>query len=524
MSSADLKIHPSQAGRRRVRPGRMWVWARRSTQALALIALLVGPLLGGWQRLDYARERSQWNDPGWDLAATFQQNLPVIASSDSIYRANRAIGGGIAAELFAVPLMDPLAGALALLGHPLSWVSIVALGLPVALGLLGGRIFCGWFCSFGILARTLDALTARVPWARHFAFPQQRRMRWLLLIGAVAASLLGSHLLFYLMLPYLLLQQSFYAAWLLGGGGAILGVLTGLLVAGLAFGPTAYCATLCPTGAVLSLLGRRRRVHLTQASQADCGRHCDLCHRACWLQLDPRAGDPGPDCDLCGRCVPSCPSTNLVLERARRVPVASALALLAALSIGAPVARADAAGEGRPTLLFEAELRRGSTTIAASAIDMTGAHSGLEWLETESGVDVSLFIGRGDPEPPGADGIVPSRDSYRGPLRIEVLRSSGERVASLEFDAANHPVSAQRRRIYRRRVPARLEPGDRIVVAAVPGWFEAEVAFEVPHPGTRTGLAQFGRYAAVSTLVFGGLLSLALVDFGRSAANRRRTQ
>ena len=33
-------------------PGRTWRWTRRATQLATLAVILVGPLLGGWQRLE----------------------------------------------------------------------------------------------------------------------------------------------------------------------------------------------------------------------------------------------------------------------------------------------------------------------------------------------------------------------------------------------------------------------------------------------------------------------------------------
>ena len=38
-----------------IAPGRSWRGLRRLTQALMIAAILVSPLLGGWQRLDRTR-------------------------------------------------------------------------------------------------------------------------------------------------------------------------------------------------------------------------------------------------------------------------------------------------------------------------------------------------------------------------------------------------------------------------------------------------------------------------------------
>jgi len=516
-------VNPRSAAQRndhlQIRPGKRWRWLRRSVQALALVALLVGPLLGGWQRLDYTRDRSSWRDSGWALPPTVQRHLSVSIAPETLLDANRAMGGGIAAELFAIPFMDPLAGTLALLGSGFSWRSLIALGLPIGIALLGGRVFCGWFCVFGILARGLDSIVARIPRYRFRSLPPQRWVRWLVLLAAVLASLFGGHLLLYLALPYLLVQQSVYAAWLLGGGSAVAGVLGGLIVAGLVFGPTLYCSAICPTGATLSLLGRRRVFRIYQPDEDACGKHCDLCSRACWLQLDPGSGDPGPDCDLCARCVPSCPRTNLVITRSSHIQSRAPLTLLAvgALALTIPNAPARARDELQPSLILDAETSRADVTIAASAIDYTGFRLDADWLVAKDGVELSVFIARGPLRPPGADGIIPNRETYRGPLQVEVVRASGEGPETIVLPQPNSPMSAQRRRIYRSQLPYRLEPGDRVRIAPIPGWFDETIDFEVPKRGSRIGAAPLARYFGVSVLGFSGLLALALVGPRTSA-------
>jgi hypothetical protein len=514
MKPSQAETPTRQSG---IEPGRAWRWARRSTQCLALFALVVGPVIGGWQRLDYTRERSSWSDVGWGLPVAIQQFLPVSISTDTLYEVNQVTGGGIAAELFAIPFMDPLAGALALLGGDASVRTLFALAIPIALALVGGRVFCGWFCAFGTLSRWIDALCARVPRYRPFALPRRRWLRWCVLGVAVSASLMGVHLLLYLLLPYLLLQQSIYAAWLLGGGSAIAAVLGGLLVAGVIFGPTAYCAAICPTGATLSLFGRRRVYRLAQPDPGRCGKHCDLCSRACWLQLDPGSGDPGPDCDLCARCVPSCPRTNLRITRAARPPAAVVVAW-AGWMILTSTLPAEARENVRPALVLDAEISRGDVTVSTSAVDFTGFRLDADWSVASTGVELSIFVARGELGRPDDDGIIPDRETYRGPLRVEIFRAMNTTAERIELEEPNSPISAQRRRIYRSRLPDQLFPGDRVRVAAIAGWLDEAVEFEVPSRGSRIKAVPFARYLTVSVLCFSGLLTLACVGGSRSEA------
>jgi len=497
-------------------PGPVYRWTRRLVQTLALLAVLVAPVLGGWQRSSRS-DMAAWDAGGFDLVASLRHALPVGAPAREAYELNLLKGGGIAHEYFGIAAMDPLAGTLSLLRGGFDGPALLAWLLPLSLGLIAGRAFCGWLCPFGTLSRWLDAALSLLPFAHRIALPKRRPVRYALIAAAVGAGLLGFHLLLYLMLPYLLLQQGVYALWLLGGGGAALGLLFGLLLAGVLFGPTTYCATLCPTGGVLALLGRARRLHLTLREPARCGRSCTLCSRACWLQLDPARGDPGPDCDLCGRCVPACPRTNLVVTgrppRKRLPVVRGAGAGIAALAIagllpqlGAPaVARADTAI--KPRLVLDQEVRRGGTTLAASVVDMTGVEL-VGQSGVDSGIVLSIFIARGKRARPHDDGLLPPRDVYRGPLTVEV--EHGQTVTRVPFAQPNAPRSTQGKAIYDVALPFTLGPGDAVHVLPVVGWLAAGERFVVPDRGTRTGAAVGAAYALAGLLIFGGLLSLSL--------------
>ncbi|MCA9772734.1 MAG: 4Fe-4S binding protein, partial [Myxococcales bacterium] len=313
-------------------PGWKWRWTRRITQSLAILAIVVTPFLGGWQRVDRSW-LAAWDARGWDLPGAVMERLPVGTPAERAYQALQFIGGGTAGDYISIAAIDPVAGAVAFARTSRTLPVLIAWLIPIFLALLAGRVFCGWFCPFGTLARAIRALQARLPWhPRAFEIPHRRPVRWILLAVAVGGGALGADLLTFAVLPHALIQQTAYGAWLLGGGGAVLGSLAGLVLAGFVFGPTTYCAALCPTGAALSLVGRARLFHVGQETPRDCGHGCHLCDNACWLQLHPSTGDPGPDCDACTRCFSVCPRTNL---RVGRGPSArpAALALIAGLGL-----------------------------------------------------------------------------------------------------------------------------------------------------------------------------------------------
>ena len=193
-------------------PGRGWRVFRRLTQSLIVLAVLLAPVLGGWQRMDRARLAAV-EDSGFNLPRPLLDRLPAGEPAASAYRVNRVLGGGIAMDVVGIPAMDPLAGGLAMIGSGWTLRSALALGLPVLLGLLAGRVFCGYLCVFGVLSRTLERFLMLFSPLPRFRTPKARPLRFGVLVISVLASLLGMHMVLYVSLPYLLLQQSVYAAW-----------------------------------------------------------------------------------------------------------------------------------------------------------------------------------------------------------------------------------------------------------------------------------------------------------------------
>lgn len=490
-------------------PGWKWRWARRATQSLAVVAILAAPLLGGWQRLD-ADALASFESPAIGLPPAIRGELPAGRAPGLARRANQLLGGGLGVEYLSVPIIDPVAGIAASLGARPGLRMLVALLLPVALAVVAGRVFCGWFCPFGLLSRSIDRTLALVRRRPPLALPKGRWLRWVLLAATALAALTGTHALLYLTLPHFLVQHSIYSVWLLGGGGALLGVLVGLLLAGLLFGPTAYCASLCPTGALLSLFGRLRRVRVAIGAPGACGAHCGLCTDACWLQLDPASGDPGPDCDVCTRCFASCPRTNLVVRAGDPAPRSLVpLVLLGALLAPAILPSEAAARERKPTLLLEVEREHSGVTLGLAIVDLTGVKVGIDAPERLEGVEVSVVLARG--ERGGADerGLLPARDVYSGPLRLQLVDAEGGELAERRFAAPNAPVSAPRRTLYRWRPGVALDPGDLVVVGAVAGWLESTTPFTIPRAGVSIAPMRFIAVALAAGLCFAGLLSLA---------------
>ncbi|MCB9752672.1 MAG: 4Fe-4S binding protein [Myxococcales bacterium] len=456
---------------------------------------------------------SAWDGHGWDLPAWLLQLLPVGEPAARAYTANVMIGGGTGVSYASIPMVDPVAGAIAMstgAGSEFSWLLVIAWSLPLLLALLLGRAFCGWMCPFGTLARGLESALERLPFRfPRYSIPKRRWHRFVLLGGALIAGALGLTTLLSVTLPHWLVQQSIYSIWLMGGGGAALGAVLGLLIAGVVFGPTTYCATLCPTGAALSLPGRRRVVRLQLVQATGCGKHCDLCDRACWLSLSPSTGAPGPDCDNCARCVEVCPQANLAVGVRRGPRRVAALAAFFVLLGGSSV-KAETADPGKPRLLLDARRAVNEVEVFVAVSDITGIELDANDGVTLEGVEVSAYVVRGPRGEADERGRLPEREFYRGPLVVDLERGDGSVLERLRFDEPTDPRSTPRRSIYRARVPFTLLAGDRVTLREIPGWTSARASFTLPERNVGQNRWRAFSFFAAGFLIFGGALSLTL--------------
>ena len=501
------------------RAGRLWRVLRRLTQLSVLIAVIGSPLLGGWQRLDRT-EMAAWSSDGWNLPDAALRQLPLGEAPARAYEALMLMGGGLGVDYFGIPAADPVA----LLAAPRSfeWTtrSLIALLIPILVAIIGGRVFCGWFCPFGFVARFFEWILGRLPWRpMPLRIPERRPVRWLLFLLAIGSGAVGLQSLAIVVLPHLLVQQSIYAAWLLGGGGAVIGALIALLVVSFFFGPTTYCALLCPTGAVLGFLGRKRLVCVTLADPALCRSTCDLCDRSCWLQLNPRSGNPGPDCDTCARCFSVCPQTNMRIGiGTRRSLKAHSSLVLFILSCSVFVQDVRARGEQKPQLILNGVTQNANTTIAATVVELTNVKVGIDSSQKHRGIELSVFVARGDiPHSVTDEALLRRRVVYRGPLVVE-LRLSDSTIQVIEFPEPNSPLSTPRRTIYRRYVDVVLGSGDVVAVRPISDWFTEEVKWTVPGKGNGGALR-----GVASALIHGAIyLGLTMVALALAGRTRRK--
>lgn len=196
-------------------------------------------------------------------------------------------------------------------------------GFLMLVGVLAGRMVCGWLCPFGLLQELLN----RIPSPKVVLPLWTRYIKYLIL------------LFFVLLLPALAtdaygLGVPYFCKWLCPAGTLEAAIPLSLKNAGIreALGGLfqwrllwmflllalsvvvhrAFCQTLCPLGAVYSLFNQFSffRIELDRGHCNQCGR----CSEVCYLRLPVLAGTNHPECIRCLKCVNNCPTGAMSWE------------------------------------------------------------------------------------------------------------------------------------------------------------------------------------------------------------------
>ncbi|MBK7857834.1 MAG: 4Fe-4S binding protein [Archangiaceae bacterium] len=242
--------------------------------------------------------------PAWHLHALSQWG-----------RAPGAIGPPGALSLFGLELIDPLAVTSVALARGPS-LSLVLLALPaLALVLVLGRFFCGWVCPYVPLLAASNSLR----WLLHrvglapLDLKLPRRTSWAVLVAVLGASALSGAQLWPLVYPPSVIGREAFRAVFFGGLGA------GALLIAFAFAfdslvsRAGFCRSLCPGGAMFSLLGAASPITVKLEREKCTG--CTACDVVCNLGQSPMTGRIDEGCERCGKCVASCPTSALRLGR-----------------------------------------------------------------------------------------------------------------------------------------------------------------------------------------------------------------
>jgi len=209
-------------------------------------------------------------------------------------------------------LISPLEGLESMLVSRQIYVPLlVGMLAPLVLATLLGRVFCSWVCPISFLAEAVATLRVRISGKNRFhdRLVLAKRLLWFALIGELLLSLiLGAPIFVFLSPPGLVgreLMLAVYSHRLAWEGILVVAILLLELLT-----RRFYCRYFCPLGALLALVGSKRR--LLVAHQTDLCTGCGRCAQACPLGLRPNLGETRTAyCWNCGVCIESCQTLAL---------------------------------------------------------------------------------------------------------------------------------------------------------------------------------------------------------------------
>lgn len=260
-----------------------WIFVSLHSPATLGEEVLVRPEIPGYSTPDWqaAYQRAapkpawhEWLDVGYLAAAL------AIASWLALRRRSRAgllllsvvsllwLGFWRRGCVCPIGAIQNVAAALADPGFMVPWTVLAIFLLPIGISLFFGRTFCAAVCPLGAIQELVAVRSVRVPWW----LEQVLGLIPYLYLGLAAIWAAGGARFF------ICQYDPFVNFFRLGGERGILIFGAGLLVVGVFVGRP-YCRFLCPYGAILGILSKCSKWHVSIAP--DPCINCRLCDQAC---------------------------------------------------------------------------------------------------------------------------------------------------------------------------------------------------------------------------------------------------
>ena len=200
--------------------------------------------------------------------------------------------------------------------------SFYVVGFLLAVGVLLGRVVCGFLCPFGLI----QELIHRIPSPKRRLPRWTRALKYVILVVFVglmpvlltdfmgmgqpafcqyicpSGTLLGA-------LPLLAMREELRDA--LGGLFLLKVFLLAVTLVGCVLVYRFFCKALCPLGAIYGVLNRVSLWRL-EVDERKCV-HCGKCARVCRMDVDPVRTPDSPECIRCGACAEACPAHAIKL-------------------------------------------------------------------------------------------------------------------------------------------------------------------------------------------------------------------
>ncbi|MCB9426503.1 MAG: hypothetical protein H6584_05685 [Flavobacteriales bacterium] len=241
---------------------------------------------------------------------------PVIAATSNN-------GSLWAYTIFGVPISDPL-GLLSEIISSVHFPIKYFLGglIPYILAIILGRFFCAWLCPMVIInaiCRPIRKLLLyfHVP-LLNIKIPIQTRA--IVFFGGLILSYFFGMWTWHFILPYISLTHEIFSLIIFQSLTIGAYFLLAIILFEIAVIPGQFCKSICPTGYLLSVIGKIRFVRL-KTNSAKCPQGCHNCYDACPINLYPKDNKLS-SCHLCMKCISSCPIKNInITANLKHAPV-----------------------------------------------------------------------------------------------------------------------------------------------------------------------------------------------------------
>ena len=237
----------------------------------------------------------------------------VVGKWDRRSEIMRYVEGDVwAAQIGRIKIVDPLSffGNVART-KKINGTLFKAAIVPIILTLILGKVFCSWICPMGLFFELNDKLRKSliklgVP-LLHWKMPHT--IKYIVLgVGLMTGLIWGVHYFFIIYPPKLVSGEIYFWVTRASFSFGMLFLFFYLSVE-LLFAPRLWCRSLCPGGAIYTLLSKFRLIRIKN-DLPKCT-NCGICDRLCPYGLTPSEGKLSGECDHCTICISKCPVKSL---------------------------------------------------------------------------------------------------------------------------------------------------------------------------------------------------------------------
>lgn len=234
--------------------------------------------------------------------------------SDPVVTATSNNGSLWAYTVFGISVSDPL-GLLSELISSVHFPLKYFIGglIPYVLAIIFGRFFCAWLCPM-VVINALSRQIRKVLLFFHMPLLNLKvpvQTRGVVFFGGLILSYGFGMWTWHFILPYISFTHEIFSLIIFHSFTVGAYFLLAVILFEIAVIPGQYCKSICPTGFLLSVIGKIRLVRL-KTVPAKCPKGCHDCYDACPVDLYPKNNELS-SCHLCMKCVSSCPIKNIKL-------------------------------------------------------------------------------------------------------------------------------------------------------------------------------------------------------------------